>query len=81
MSFTPIHSLRSTFSPIVRVTIVHAPIDQIQRSLDLLGAPPTKNVEFLTAAASALSGPGAAQTDQSPDVPLLAPGAQFHAIA
>ncbi len=81
MSTAPIHSLRSTFSPISRVAIAHAPIERVQRSLDLLGAPPNHAVSYHTAAANALSGPDAAQYDHAPPVPLLAPGAHFNAYA
>lgn len=77
----PIHSLRSSFSPVSRVAVAHAPIARVERSLDLLGAPPDRPVAYHTAAAAALSGPDAAQTDHSDPVPLIAPGARFNATA
>lgn len=81
MSLAPINSLPQRFTPIRHVQIRHAPIERIERSADLLGAPPAKQVTYQTSAAEALSGPNAAQTGNGPPVALYAPGARFDARA
>ncbi len=81
MSLSPIHTLISRFSPTVRVVVAYAPIARVERTLDLLGAAPDHPVSYRTSAAAALSGPDAASTDQSPPLPVLAPGARFDASA
>jgi len=81
MSLAPIHSLRTRFSPAEHLQSRHAPIARIERSADLVGAPPNHPVAYRTATANALSGPDAAQIDHASAVPLLAPGARFDAWA
>jgi hypothetical protein len=81
MSLAPIHSLRSRFTPVEHHQPRHAPVERVERSVDLSGAPPEQTVVFRTAAANALSGPDAAGNDLAPPVPLLAPGARFDAWA
>lgn len=81
MSLAPIHSLRARFSPVEHHRPRHAPVERVERSADLLGAPPDKGVGYKTSAAAALSGPDAPRNDASPYVPLLAPGARFDAWA
>jgi hypothetical protein len=74
-------NLRSRFSPVFHQQPTRAPIERVERSGDLLGAPPSTSVVFKTSAAAALSGPDAAQTNLAPPVPLYAPGARFDAWA
>jgi len=81
MSLAPINSLPSRFSPVFRQQPARAPIERVERSADLLGAPPAVSVAYQTTAAQALSGPEAARMDNGPTVPLYAPGARFDARA
>ena len=81
MSSAPIHHLRASFSPVEHYQPRRAPIERLERSADLLGARPDHPVTYTTAAASALSGPNAAQQDNVPAAPLLAPGSHFDAYA
>ena len=81
MSLAPIHSLRARFSPVEHHQPRHAPVERVERSADLLGAPPDQGVGYRTNAAAALSGPDAARNNAAPNVTLLAPGARFDAWA
>jgi hypothetical protein len=81
MSLAPIHSLPSRFSPVYRHQPARAPIERIERSADLLGAPPEVQVSYQTTAAEALSGARAASMNTGTTVPLYAPGARFDARA
>lgn len=81
MSLAPINSLPDRFTPVHRHQPVRAPIERVERSADLLGAPPAVAVTYQTNAAEALSGPGAARNNPGPAVALYAPGARFDATA
>lgn len=81
MSLAPINSLPSRFSPVTHVQPARAPIERVERSADLLGAPPAVSVSYQTTAAQGLSGPDAARINPGPAVPLYAPGARFDAYA
>jgi hypothetical protein len=81
MSLAPINSLPSRFSAVYDQQPKRAPIERIERSADLLGAPPAVSVAYQTSAAAALSGPDAARMNSGATVPLYAPGARFDATA
>jgi hypothetical protein len=81
MSSSAALNLRSRFNPAFFRQPARAPIERVERSADLLGAPPARSVVFKTAASAALSGPDAAETDLAPPVDLYAPGARFDARA
>lgn len=81
MSSSSALNLRSRFNPAAFLQPARAPIERVERSADILGAPPATPVAFKTASAAALSGPEAAQTNLAPPVDLYAPGARFDARA